>query len=265
MVIAITRFEGLCGFRPLREICHFLKTVPSLRKLVGGEQAAAFEAITNGQESQNGSEQDARNREALKQTFSSLVSNAGSEVVGDTAKELLEEARTKGSDFAGGGASAEEDGQELADLLIRLNGQFPDDIGLFVLFFLNYVKLQPGEAMFLRADDIHAYLAGGMHQPYLLPDFTTLSSNPIFLHIILIHHSTRRNRMHGRVRQRRPRRLHPEIQRHSHPHRHAHLLLRPNLRTENVPAALSARQVQRQSLHRRRPLPIPALRTTAQH
>jgi len=52
------------------------------------------------------------------------------------------------------------DGKELADLVVRLDKQFPRDIGLFVLFFLNYVKLDIGEAMFLKADDIHAYLSG---------------------------------------------------------------------------------------------------------
>jgi len=41
-----------------------------------------------------------------------------------------------------------------------LNKQFPGDVGLFVQFFLNYVKLEVGEAMFLKADDIHAYLSG---------------------------------------------------------------------------------------------------------
>jgi mannose-6-phosphate isomerase len=39
---------------------------------------------------------------------------------------------------------------ELAAIIARLNGQFPNDIGLFVFFFLNFVKLAPGEAMFLR-------------------------------------------------------------------------------------------------------------------
>ena len=33
MTIAITPFDGLCGFRPLKEIAHFLKTVPSLREM----------------------------------------------------------------------------------------------------------------------------------------------------------------------------------------------------------------------------------------
>src|SRR5712675_2069873 len=39
MTIAITPFDGLCGFRPLAEISHFLTTVPSLRSLVGDKEA----------------------------------------------------------------------------------------------------------------------------------------------------------------------------------------------------------------------------------
>src|SRR4051812_16368090 len=40
MAIAITPFEGLCGFRPLAEIAHFLETVPALRQLVGDTTAS---------------------------------------------------------------------------------------------------------------------------------------------------------------------------------------------------------------------------------
>ena len=50
--------------------------------------------------------------------------------------------------------------EELSELVQRCNSQFPQDIGLFVLFFLNFVKLQPGQAMYLKADDIHAYISG---------------------------------------------------------------------------------------------------------
>src|SRR6201996_8241609 len=40
MTIAITPFDGLCGFRPLAEIAHFFQHVPSLRQLVGEDQAS---------------------------------------------------------------------------------------------------------------------------------------------------------------------------------------------------------------------------------
>ncbi len=72
---------------------------------------------------------------------------------------MIESAKQEGADFAGGGVESTP-GRELADLVIRLDKQFPGDIGLFVLFFLNYIKLEVGEAMFLKADDIHAYLSG---------------------------------------------------------------------------------------------------------
>src|ERR1700761_9223945 len=48
MTIAITPFEGLCGFRPLEEICHFLRTVPSLRELVGDDESQEFEEALEG-------------------------------------------------------------------------------------------------------------------------------------------------------------------------------------------------------------------------
>jgi len=85
--------------------------------------------------------------------------NSKKEDVEAASKELLESAKKEGSEFAAGGLPSTS-GEELADLVVRLNRQFPGDIGLFVLFFLNYVKLEVGEAMFLKADDIHAYLSG---------------------------------------------------------------------------------------------------------
>ena len=46
---------------------------------------------------------------------------------------------------------------ELCELVQRCNSQFPSDIGLFVLFFLNFVKLTPGQAMYLKADESVKY------------------------------------------------------------------------------------------------------------
>src|SRR5690348_2600590 len=45
MAIAITPFEGLCGFRPLEEIAHFLGAVPALRQLVGADKADEFAQV----------------------------------------------------------------------------------------------------------------------------------------------------------------------------------------------------------------------------
>jgi mannose-6-phosphate isomerase len=158
MTIAITPFDGLCGFRPLAEISHFLSTIPSLKKLVGDKEAEEYQSAVKGQETSEKKEDEEKNKKALQKAFGSLM-NAKKEDVEAASKELIASAKKEGSEFAGGGVSATS-GKELADLIVRLDGQFPGDIGLFVLFFLNYVKLEVGEAMFLKADDIHAYLSG---------------------------------------------------------------------------------------------------------
>lgn len=159
MTIAITPFDGLCGFRPLAEISHFLDAVPSLRKLIGEATVRSFQADITNRETSGEIEDVERNKKALRSAFAALM-NADTEAIESASKELIESAQEDGDNFAGGGGQSNS-GKEMADLVIRLNGQFPGDIGLFVQFFLNYVKMQPGEAMFLKADDIHAYLSGG--------------------------------------------------------------------------------------------------------
>lgn len=159
MTIAVTPFDGLCGFRPLTEITHFFKSVPSLRKIIGESAAKEFEDAVKGQETSASSEVVQKNKKALQAAFSALM-NADKSSITSGARDLVASAKQDGENFAGGGGPS-NGGQELADLVVRLDSQFEGDIGLFVLFFLNYVKLEVGEAMFLKADDIHAYLSGG--------------------------------------------------------------------------------------------------------
>lgn len=61
---------------------------------------------------------------------------------------------------AGGGKEAEN--EHITELVLRLDSQFPGDIGIFCSFMLNYIDLQPGEAIFLGAGEPHAYISGGM-------------------------------------------------------------------------------------------------------
>ena len=49
----------------------------------------------------------------------------------------------------------------LPELLLRLHSQFPGDVGCFVIYFLNRIMLQPGDAIFMDAGLPHAYLSGG--------------------------------------------------------------------------------------------------------
>ncbi|POR31797.1 Mannose-6-phosphate isomerase [Tolypocladium paradoxum] len=155
MAIAITPFEGLCGFRPLAEVAHFLETVPPLRRLVGEDNARQFAAAAS--DGGDGGVSDDK-KQALKRAFAGLMSSSAEDVAREVP-QLVALARSEGGKFAGGGVPSTT-GAVLAELVERLNGQFGDDVGLFVLFFLNFVTLQPGEALFLVADDIHAYVSG---------------------------------------------------------------------------------------------------------
>ncbi|THC96542.1 hypothetical protein EYZ11_003986 [Aspergillus tanneri] len=162
MTIAITPFEGLCGFRPLAEIAHFLNAVAPLRQLVGEDVASQFENTIRGSEDSEDLAVTQRNKEALRMAFTSLM-QASPESIEAATKELVAAAQSSPDNFGTSARTPETNPSnptELAAVIIRLNEQFPDDIGLFVFFFLNFVTLAPGEAMFLKADDIHAYISG---------------------------------------------------------------------------------------------------------
>ncbi|KAK5191423.1 Mannose-6-phosphate isomerase [Exophiala xenobiotica] len=150
MTLAITPFEGLCGFRPLKEIAHFLSTIPPLRSLVGEEASSSLEKVSS-----SSSASVDESKTALKTAFSTLMKSDRS-VVADKSKDLLSLAES-GNITPGPSVNTSD---ELCELVTRCNSQFPQDIGLFVLFFLNFVKLSPGQAMYLKADDIHAYISG---------------------------------------------------------------------------------------------------------
>ena len=150
MAISITPFEGLCGFRPLKEIAHFLKTVEPLRALVGEDHATSLETTAAAEDSDV-----VTSKSSLRAAFSALMKSAPEDVHA-MSKSLISLAESQ-KITPGPSVNTTE---ELCELVTRCNAHFPHDIGLFVLFFLNYVKLSPGQAMYLKADDIHAYVSG---------------------------------------------------------------------------------------------------------
>lgn len=138
MAIALTPFEGLCGFRPLTEIQKYLNTVPEIAGVIGQDAA---NAIASGSDPL-----------ALKKAFTALMKSRP-DVVSLQLNKLLERLREKKS-------SGHDISEQCGELVLRLNSQFPGDVGCFCIYFLNHVVLQPGEAMFLGPNLPHAYLAG---------------------------------------------------------------------------------------------------------
>ena len=50
-----------------------------------------------------------------------------------------------------------------ASLFEKLHSDYPGDVGCFGIYFFNYITLQPGEAIYLGANEPHAYLYGGQN------------------------------------------------------------------------------------------------------
>lgn len=48
----------------------------------------------------------------------------------------------------------------LWDLFLTLDKYYPGDPGILCMFFLNIVKLEVGEAIYIEPNDIHAYISG---------------------------------------------------------------------------------------------------------
>lgn len=138
MAIALTAFESLCGFRSFAEIQNYVRTIPELAFVIGEE---AVDAIASGSDS-----------EALKITFTSLM-RSSPDVVSKHLQNLVDRITKMKS-------SSHDISPYCGELLLRLNSQFPGDVGCFCIYFLNYITLKPGEALFLGPNLPHAYLAG---------------------------------------------------------------------------------------------------------
>lgn len=152
MAIAVTLFEGFCGFKPLTELATTLKTVPELSAVIGDELVKEFcEGVVP--DAKLGSQEDSHNRKLLQKVFGKLM-NTDEGTIKKRAAELVERTKSHPEVFTA-------ISPKLPKLIQSLNRQFPDDIGLFCgCLLLNHVVLSPGEAMFLQAKDPHAYING---------------------------------------------------------------------------------------------------------
>ena len=64
-------------------------------------------------------------------------------------------------------------------IALRLCAQYPGDIGVFAPYLLNTVALAPGQAIFLAANEPHAYLAGLCAMMVIPTDLAGLYCTPL--------------------------------------------------------------------------------------
>ncbi|VVC88496.1 unnamed protein product [Leptidea sinapis] len=136
LAIALTPFEALCGFRPLSEIKDFLLKLPELKEILSEN---CIDKLGHDD-----------NADIIKDLFKELMTSQ-KDLVAKQLTKLLNRLQS------------EDDTTQsslLFPLLKRLHADFPEDVGCWSIYFMNYLLLRPGQAIFLKPNLPHAYLSG---------------------------------------------------------------------------------------------------------
>lgn len=135
LIAALTAFYGLRGFRPLKEIAQALRDVPEFRALMSDFQPSSA---------------------CLKSLYEKIM-NLSQDGVDSILTPLIE--RLKEADQK---TPFTRDDREY--WVLRANREYSKgshrDRGIFSVYLLNLVHLKPGEAVYLPAGILHAYLEG---------------------------------------------------------------------------------------------------------
>jgi mannose-6-phosphate isomerase len=150
LAIALTPFTALCGFRPLAQIATYLRSTPEFSSLIPPETLTIFHEQAPADESC--AQSSPKQKSALKLLFTAVMMAPS-----DQVKKNLSALTERYSDAQ----QVHESENGVFELVNTLSSQFPGDVGVFCAFMLNYVKLLPGEAIFLGAGEPHAYISGG--------------------------------------------------------------------------------------------------------
>ncbi|MBN1672128.1 MAG: mannose-6-phosphate isomerase, class I [Kiritimatiellae bacterium] len=129
-ICALTPFWALRGFRVLREILAYFNRL--------GTKAFADEVHALG---------NTLKPAGLRRFFEAIMT-------AERERQQLAVAQ------AAKNAEIMREKDPVFDWVVKLNEQYPGDIGVLFPALLNLVCLQPGEAMFLPAGELHAYLDG---------------------------------------------------------------------------------------------------------
>jgi mannose-6-phosphate isomerase len=131
LLLALTTFEALCGFRPVEESLH------CLAKLQVPELKPTIAALARG---------------GLRAAVPQLISLSG-----ERRGELVEAVAAKAASFV---AAADPEFINTYRWAASLAKTYPGDPGVVISLMCNHLKLAPGEAVFLPAGNLHAYLSG---------------------------------------------------------------------------------------------------------
>lgn len=131
MIVALTEFEALCGFKTEKQIRNLLESMLDPTEVSEGLKSLVSHWL-----------EIFASEDGLQNLFVDITNRRGN-LDGVTA-ELTQQANLSAQ----------------FELAARLNILYPGDPGVILALLMNHVWLEPGEALFLPAGNIHAYLSG---------------------------------------------------------------------------------------------------------
>jgi mannose-6-phosphate isomerase len=137
MAVALTRFELICGFRPVREI------IENIRLVAPGEFDRSLERL----------ERDP-SRVELSVFFYALMSadeRAQAQILAEAANGIA---------AALDSGKVPEGAEGAFRWALKMMEVFPGDAGAIIPLILNHIVLEPGQAAFIAPGELHAHLTG---------------------------------------------------------------------------------------------------------
>lgn len=134
LVLALTPFEAMCGFRAPRRVVELLTGL-------GADLARELRTVLAGDPTPEG----------VREAFTFLLQDE----TRPTAEQVRLVAQACATRLSQGSPSPRAD-----RTVVQLQAAYPGDPGVVTSLLLNPVTLQPGEALFVPAGGVHAYLEG---------------------------------------------------------------------------------------------------------
>lgn len=142
MIFALTPFEALCGFRPAASSRALFEHLTASMREMSAEVPQVFLEVVEDLSAPV-------EHDALKAAFTRLI--GGGHAVSHAVRELVAALKA--------GLPMTPYQTELSTAA-SLHGHYPGDPGVLISLLLNRISLAPGEAVYLPAGNIHAYLHG---------------------------------------------------------------------------------------------------------
>lgn len=142
IIIALTPFYAMAGFRPLRRT----------RELFAALQCPELERYSAMLSLDEDVDAESANLRALFTTWITIPSA--------TRHALIDAIVAAAPNVAGRSEGKDSWMSRVMDTVVAISKQYPGDIGVLGALLLNHIELAPGEACFLAAGQLHAYVHG---------------------------------------------------------------------------------------------------------